>query len=236
MPVNEKMNLGFFFTHSLILLVQMNSYRIYDLPIEMLHLIASIDVQIYRAMLAMPLFSRSLGPGVIVDFMIAFGYTVEINNMRTVWCLSGICHRVDGPAIEQIDGSKVWYLNGSIHRSDGPAIEKSNGDKVWCRYGMTHRMANDDGSVSPAMEYANGDKAWYLSDVLHRVDGPAIELANGDKEWWFHGMRHRQPDCSGAPVGPAVEYEGGHKRWYLNGRCVADSKICVSGGGIIDYD
>ena len=40
-------------------------------------------------------------------------------------------HRIDGPAIEVIDGGKFWYLNGLLHRTDGPAIECADGSKAW---------------------------------------------------------------------------------------------------------
>jgi len=40
-------------------------------------------------------------------------------------------HRVDGPAIEYINGDKYWYKEGQLHRADGPAIEYINGDKYW---------------------------------------------------------------------------------------------------------
>lgn len=35
---------------------------------------------------------------------------------------SGKPHRLDGPAIENPDGSFVWYKHGLIHREDGPAV------------------------------------------------------------------------------------------------------------------
>lgn len=70
-------------------------------------------------------------------------------------------HRVDGPAIEYINGTKVWLFNGKHHRTDGPAIE-------W----------ND------------GDKEWYFNGKLHRVDGPAIEYGDGDKEYYLNGVEY----------------------------------------------
>ena len=36
-------------------------------------------------------------------------------------------HREDGPAIENIDGSKFWMINGQLHREDGPAVIWSSG-------------------------------------------------------------------------------------------------------------
>jgi hypothetical protein len=40
-------------------------------------------------------------------------------------------HRLDGPAIEALDGYKAWYINGKRHRLDGPAIEALDGYKAW---------------------------------------------------------------------------------------------------------
>ena len=43
----------------------------------------------------------------------------------------GQLHRVDGPAVEYINGNKYWFINGKRHREDGPAIEYNNGNKSW---------------------------------------------------------------------------------------------------------
>lgn len=51
--------------------------------------------------------------------------TIEYKNSK------GQPHRLDGPAVENVDGYKAWYLNGQRHREDGPAIERSYGDKSW---------------------------------------------------------------------------------------------------------
>ena len=40
-------------------------------------------------------------------------------------------HRLDGPAIEDEDGSKWWYVDGKQHRLDGPAVEDVDGIKHW---------------------------------------------------------------------------------------------------------
>jgi hypothetical protein len=62
-------------------------------------------------------------------------------------------------------GHKRWRLpNGKWHRVDGPAIERVNGDKFWRLNGKLHRV---DG---PAIEWANGDKAWYLNDINYEFD------------------------------------------------------------------
>jgi hypothetical protein len=69
-----------------------------------------------------------------------------------------ICHRLDGPAVECLDGDKVWYIDGKMHRLDGPAIE-----------------------------YSDGYRAWYVDGKRHRLDGPAVECEDGDKVWYVDG-------------------------------------------------
>lgn len=44
---------------------------------------------------------------------------------------NGQYHRIDGPAIEYVDGSKFWYKNGLLHRTDGPACEYASGRQYW---------------------------------------------------------------------------------------------------------
>jgi hypothetical protein len=145
------------------------------MPLEMLDLIAAVDKQSYRAMLAIPLFARSLTPGKVVDFMIAFGYSVDITKSYIVWYLNGKRHRVVGPAIECANGNKEWWLDGNQHRQDGPAIECTNGDKYWCLNGKPHRVGG------PAVELANGNKEWWQFGLWHRYDDPAIEYEDHHK-------------------------------------------------------
>ena len=135
------------------------------LPVELLHEIASHDQAAYRALLAIPLFARSLNPGVIVDYKIAFGFDIDIflDQYRqgcTGWFWYNGYHRIDGPAFECENGDKEWWINGRRHREDGPAIE-------WW-YGRTE---------------------WYRNGKLHREDGPAIEGPYITGEWWMNGIR-----------------------------------------------
>ena len=58
-------------------------------------------------------------------------YQVKVYDYRTEWFQNGKCHRLDGPAIEWVDGSKYWFQNGKYHRLDGPAIEWVDGSKEW---------------------------------------------------------------------------------------------------------
>jgi hypothetical protein len=85
-------------------------------------------------------------------------YKVTVDNDKTIRWYNDKDqpHRLDGPAIEYVNGSKEWYVDGKRHRLDGPAIEWANGDKSWWVDGKRHRL---DG---PAVEYASGYKAWYV--------------------------------------------------------------------------
>ena len=51
-------------------------------------------------------------------------------------------------------GNKYYYQNDTFHRLDGPAIEYIDGDTFWYQHGLLHRL---DG---PAMEY-DTTKSWY---------------------------------------------------------------------------
>lgn len=90
---------------------------------------------------------------------------------------SGELHRVGGPAVEYVDGTKEWYINNCLHRVDGPAVETFDG----VRY-------------------------WYFHGKFHRVDGPAIEYPDGTKQWWVDDrplseeefLKH--PKCKHVPI------------------------------------
>ena len=63
----------------------------------------------------------------------ALKYRIEVNEYgtRMYHNSAGQLHRIDGPAIENADGSKFWYQNGQPHRTDGPAVVYSGGYKAW---------------------------------------------------------------------------------------------------------
>jgi hypothetical protein len=77
-------------------------------------------------------------------------------------------------------GNKFWYHHGKRHRIDGPAIEWVNGIKEWYQDGKLHRL---DG---PAYEGDSDSNGWYQYGKLHRLDGPAREWDDGTKEWWIN--------------------------------------------------
>ena len=89
----------------------------------------------------------------------ANGYKFHKSGKKTWKTPEGLLHRVDGPAIEYLDGTKAWWIEGNLHRTDGPAIE-----------------------------YSDGTKEWFLEGKLHRTDGPAIEYLDGTKAWWVEGI------------------------------------------------
>ena len=107
-----------------------------DLPLEILYVIAGCDVVAYRSMLCLPNFARSLSVNSRADFMISFGYSVNIDQSAIRWYLNEELHRVDGPAVEYVSGAKAWYLNGKLHRVDGPAIEYVGSYKEWWLNGV----------------------------------------------------------------------------------------------------
>ena len=53
----------------------------------------------------------------------------------TIWYLpskgKSYWHRLDGPAVEYLHGSKKWYKDNKIHRIDGPACEYIDGTRSW---------------------------------------------------------------------------------------------------------
>ena len=133
----------------------------------------------------------------------------------------GSYHRLDGPAIEWLDGSKQWFVDGKLHRMDGPAIEYADGRNLWFVNGELHRT---DG---PAVEWSDGRKAWYVNGKLHRSDGPAVEYADGSKQWWVNSHLHRLD-------GPAIEWLGGGKQWYVNGKEYSEEEFNTIFGGSKD--
>ena len=66
-------------------------------------------------------------------------YTVKVYaDGSKIWCLNGLRHRVDGPAMEYADGYKSWWFNGNLHRTTGPAVEWPDGGKEWWLNGINY--------------------------------------------------------------------------------------------------
>jgi hypothetical protein len=151
------------------------------LPIELYHVIAGQSPEVYRAMLALPVFARSIDVSARYDYMIMFGHSVLVNANAVVWLKDGKQHRADGPAVETVNGMCIWYVNGKLHRTDGPAIESPDGSRTWYVNGKLHRT---DG---PAIENPDGSRMWYVNGMHHRVGGPAVERLDGLCAWYIHG-------------------------------------------------
>jgi hypothetical protein len=60
----------------------------------------------------------------------------------------GICDRENGPAIEELGGSKIWIRMGKHHRAGGPAVEASEPNetpfRTWYENG---KFIRKDGGV-----------------------------------------------------------------------------------------
>lgn len=158
----------------------------YDLPLEILHQIAQIGELVYRALLAIPAFARSMTIGKILDYMELFGHDVKImiyddGDKCIEWTRKNQPHRLNGPAKIYKNGDECWYQNGQLHRLDGPAVIYPSGEQYWYKNHELHRL---DG---PAAISANGTQCWYLNGKRHRLNGPAITYADGSVEYWERG-------------------------------------------------
>ena len=57
-------------------------------------------------------------------------FTIDRAGSKT-WTLNGEYHRLDGPAIIQVDGGEWWFKHDEYHRLDGPAIILPDSRKYW---------------------------------------------------------------------------------------------------------
>lgn len=79
------------------------------------------------------------------------------------WSRNKVRHRVNGPAVINVIGTRMWYTNGICDRKDGPAIVRKDGSLVW-----------------------------YLDGNRHRTDGPAVIAVNEGTlayGWYIHGSQ-----------------------------------------------
>lgn len=136
---------------------------------------------------------------------------------------------------------KLWLQDGLIHRLNGPAIEAINGREEWYIRGVKHREKDQPAVIDPAKNL----KEWYIEGRLSRSKGPAI-IEGSRMEWyiwggrmsiisWGEDMRTGERDVDGRKNyegnivywhkrklhnenGPAIRYKNGDKSWYYNGR------------------
>lgn len=48
---------------------------------------------------------------------------------------AGELHRLDGPAVIYVDGSREYWVHGKLHREDGPAVTYLGGTEKWYWHG-----------------------------------------------------------------------------------------------------
>ena len=66
-------------------------------------------------------------------------YTVRISENGTKHYRKGDClHRINGPAVECINGYQAYYQKGLRHRLNGPAIVDANGNQGWYIQGLRY--------------------------------------------------------------------------------------------------
>lgn len=61
--------------------------------------------------------------------------------------LDGQLHRLDGPALEWLDGTKRWKKAGKLHCLSGPAEEYADGSRYWWVEG--NEYSEEDFNVLP---------------------------------------------------------------------------------------
>jgi hypothetical protein len=143
------------------------------LPIEILEIITSHDIAAYKALLAYLFgicpkpFARCMSSNAkYVDYMIFFGYSIEITCRVIVWYLNGERHGSINPktipTVEYVGDAKMWYSNDVLHRVDNPAIESADGSKIWMANGFMHRQARHGEPDGPAAVFPDGHNRWAL--------------------------------------------------------------------------
>lgn len=48
----------------------------------------------------------------------------------------GQLHRLNGPAVVWLDGTKLWYVDGQLHRDGGPAVTHPSGSTEFWEHGQ----------------------------------------------------------------------------------------------------
>lgn len=121
------------------------------------------------------------------------------------------------------NGNKNWYKNNVHHRVDGPAIETMDGFKYWLQEGKFHRDTIDasTGEVQPAKEYPDGSKEWFFQGQCHREKGPAVEHSNGTQIWYHYGIQHREDGPAFICLNAQRKTE---EQWIINGKKLSEKE------------
>ena len=84
--------------------------------------------------------------------MQTYKVTVAENGTIRWYDEDGKYHRLEGPAVEYVDGAKTWHKNGRLHRLEGPAIEYANGDKSWYIEDVKYTESEFNAKINPTCE------------------------------------------------------------------------------------
>lgn len=120
-------------------------------------------------------------------FTATSGYSDVDEGLGYVSIKSNRLHAIGKPARVNQEGS-VWMVNGKEHRVDGPAVENKNGSEEWWLNGKRHRIGD------PAITFVSGDVQYYENGKCSRKDGAAVENADGYKEYWVDGNKINEED------------------------------------------
>lgn len=189
-----------------------------DLPLEILHEIAKVSENAYNGMLSIPRFGRSIKPGVMANYMVHFGYSVEITKDSVTWKKCDKNHTVwDSTPNVIINFRKKfkvfkWFKNGVPYR----VYDRPNEVRyVWCvdnSYNVTRTIRT---------------LKWIDSEgVKHHLNKPAVVVYSGgklqSKQWWTNGIQTK--------VMCYDEYGCHYKRWNDEGSSIHKIEITTPYG------
>lgn len=135
-------------------------------------------------------------------------------------------HRLNGPAVIEVDGTEKWYYKGHLHRVEGPAVTKADGTQEWYLEGRLQKRIEPNGWVSHfnakgklhnPVGYATYNEKEDIYEV--RINGHLFMEYYYDpqnnkmvKKWYNKsGELHRRlPNA-------AVEYEDGREEFFEHG-------------------
>lgn len=162
------------------------------------------------------------------------GFSVDRGENPISMCFTdadGEVHRVDGPALEDKEGTLGWYTHGRLHRVDGPAITASDGRGSWYKDGVLHRT---DVCVMEHVD-SKGVRQWSFYGVhesfLYRFGSPPAVLGDGSVLWVVRNVLND----NSYPTVSVVEHVDGYVEWFENTiRVRAKSVTSCDGCGWFD--
>ncbi len=153
--------------------------NILDLPIEILAIITTADLDTFLAALKVP----GIGPRLCHEYIQNYAKKEFITVMDDMWhtryYLGGKLHRVGGPAVIRKEGWTTFswpyskkYKSISEYTNDEPIF--NSGGMVYYKGGST-------------LIHIRGMEEYYIHGKHHNSQGAAIIHENGAKEFWING-------------------------------------------------